>query len=226
MKKLPIKDLKIVNQSDHGELYIYGDIVDDMSASILQMFDIDGYTFPAGVKEQLDALKGKPLDVYINSDGGLVSAGMAIANMLKRHDAPTTAHVDGWAASIASVIALACDKVIMPSETFLMIHRPSCKAEGNVDDLKRAVGILDNFGEAILGIYADVSDTNKDEIWQKMVDETWLSAAEAAEIFKTVEVQAGGMRMVAQTDYKDAPEAVRTAYVKNYINKVLKETEL
>lgn len=222
MNKLPIKDLEIKNLGDHGEIYIYGDIVDDMSASILKVLDIDGYSFPESIKEQLAALKGKPIDVYINSDGGMVSAGMAIANMLKRHDAPTTAHIDGWAASIASVIALSCNRVIMPSETFLMIHRPSCRAEGNVDDMNRAIELLNTIGDAILGIYADVSDMPKEEIWALMVNESWLPAAEAANIFKTVEVQAGGMRLAAQTRYDDAPASVRTAYIKG----ILKETEL
>lgn len=220
-----MKDLEIKNLSDRGEIYIYGDIVDDMSGSILKQLDIDGYTFPKEVKDKLEELKGKPLDIYISSDGGMVQSGLAIANMIKRHDAPTTAHVDGWAASIASVITLACDKVIMPAETFLMIHRASCIARGNVDEFAKVIDLLNNIDNAILGIYSDVSDVDKAELMQKMVDETWLSAADAAKIFRNVECVAGGMRLAAKTSYENAPEAVRTAYTKNYINNILKETD-
>lgn len=226
MKQIKMSDLVIKNLSDRGEIYIYGDIVDDMSGSILKQLDIDGYTFPKEVKEKLDELKGKPLDIYISSDGGMVQSGLAIANMIKRHDAPTTAHVDGWAASIASVITLACDKVIMPAETFLMIHRASCMAHGNVDEFAKVINLLNNIDKAILSVYTEKSDVAENDIWQKMINETWLSAADAAKIFKNVECVAGGMRLVAKTDYDDAPEAVRTAFTKNYINNILKETDL
>ncbi|WP_330594436.1 Clp protease ClpP, partial [Clostridioides difficile] len=64
------------------------------------------------------------MNIYINSGGGSVFAGMAIYNMLKRHEGFKTVYVDGIAASIASVIALAGDRVVIPQNAYFMIHKP------------------------------------------------------------------------------------------------------
>lgn len=99
--------LEIKNETkDNAELYFYGDIV----SSCLGAWD-DTDQYPESIKKFLDNVKGKDLDIYINSGGGSVFAGMAIYNMLKRHKGFKTVYIDGLAASIASVIALAGDKV-------------------------------------------------------------------------------------------------------------------
>lgn len=207
-----MKGLKIVNKADRGEIYIYGTIVDDLTGSIYKQYDIDGLVFPKDVKEQLDDLKGKPIDVYISSDGGSVASGFAIANMLKRHDAPTVAHIDSWAASIASVIALACDSVEMPKNTYMMIHLPWCACAGNAKDLREIAEFLDRLGQSFLTLYADVKTDafTEDEIWQKMVDETWLDSKECADMFRTVKVTEFEAKSAAcATTYENAPDAVK-----------------
>ena len=105
-----MKNLRIKNMIEtSADLYIHGDIVDDG----WKWFDSD--ITPADVRDQLDTLKGKELNVYINSGGGDVFAGTAIHNMLKRHEGKTVGHVDGVAASIASVILMACDEIVVPA---------------------------------------------------------------------------------------------------------------
>src|SRR5690625_4825000 len=113
------KSLAIKNQTnDKAELYIYGDIISgdwkwedsDVTSTEVRDFlkDIEDVTH---------------LDIYINSGGGSVFTGMAIYNMLKRHKAHKRVIVDGLAGSIASVIAMAGDEIIIPSNAYLMIHK-------------------------------------------------------------------------------------------------------
>ncbi|MEE0547610.1 MAG: Clp protease ClpP [Peptococcaceae bacterium] len=173
-----MKNLKIKNMTDtSANLYLYGDIVDDG----WKWFESD--ITPQDVLDQLEQLKGKTLNIYINSGGGDVFAGTAINNMLRRHDGKTIGHVDGVAASIASVILMACDEVVVPANAYVMIHRPECKAEGNVDDLMKACEVLDTIEEGIFTTYLAHSDMDKETLGQMMKDETWMTGDQFAEHF-------------------------------------------
>src|SRR3712207_1077741 len=116
--------IEIKNQTeDKAELYFYGDIVSETWQSY--WFEED--KCPQDVSDFLKELENsKDVDIYINSGGGSVFAGIAIYSMLKRHKGKKIVHVDGLAASIASVIALAGDEVIIPSYANFMIHNPLC----------------------------------------------------------------------------------------------------
>lgn len=183
MKGLRIKML------DNGtaDIYIDGVITDDRDKLMFNLWglDTDGYIFPSDIKQQMEDIKGKPLNVYINSDGGNVSAGLAIANMLARHDAPVTGYVDGWAASVAGVIFLSCQKRIMPSNTFLMLHRPSCEAHGNVDDLLKVCDVLEQVHNGMLATYKKClrNEADFEAVKQNCIDEKWYTAQEASEMF-------------------------------------------
>lgn len=205
--------IKIVNTADHGEIWIYGDVVDNFDGEWLKQCGLgQAFVWPENIKNQLEELKEKPLDVYIASDGGLVTAGWAIANMLQRHDAPIIAHVDSWAASIASVIALACDKVIMPANTYLMIHRPQVNASGNVDDLQEAIAFLENITDSIVKTYMEAAaeGVTEERVRDLMKQESWLSAEQCAELFKTVELAEKRLEAVAQvTSFANAPECLK-----------------
>src|SRR5690625_5002620 len=83
------------------------------------------------------------LNIHIYSPGGSVFSGLAIYNMFKRNNAKKIVHIDGVAASIASVIALAGDEVLMPSNAFMMIHKPWTMAFGNANDFIQAADELD-----------------------------------------------------------------------------------
>ncbi|XKK19670.1 Clp protease ClpP [Bacillus sp. CB102A.1] len=130
-----IKDVfTIKNQTESSaDLFIYGDIINNTGWK----WD-DSDIMPDDVKNILGQLDDKSnLNIYVNSGGGSVFAGLAIYNMLKRNKAQKTVYVDGVAASIASVIALAGDRVVVPSNAFLMIHKPWTYAAGNAIDFEK-----------------------------------------------------------------------------------------
>ena len=170
---------------------------------------------PVDVRDSLEALKGKDLTIYVNSDGGSVPAGMAIANMIRRHDGHTVGVVDGWAASIASVILFACDEIRMPNNTFLMIHKPSAACCGDADDMLRVATMLDTVQDGIEQVYRNKAKAGTtDEMIHDAVEvETWYTAAEAAEMFD-ITVEDTAVQLVACSKglgFKAMPESVKAA---------------
>lgn len=195
-KKIDFMEIK--NQTDtKADLYFYGDIV---SSEWGKWEDTD--TCPNDVKDFLDEVKDvKELNIYINSGGGSVFAGMAIYNMLKRNQAVKTVHVDGLAGSIASVIAMVGDKLIIPSNAYLMIHKAWTLGYGNAKELKALADTLDILDEGILNVYKDkLKDGVSIETIKDLVEaETWLTGEEASNYFN-IEVEAEN-KAVACTSY-------------------------
>ena len=184
--------LKIENkaESNAAEIYINGEIIDNKSAAFAQMFNDEGnYAWPADLKKQLDGLKGKDLTVYINSPGGNVFAGVAMASFLKRHDGKTTAVVDGWCCSIATEIFFACQTRKIPANAYLMIHKPSGVAQGTSDDMRKTADTLDTIQNGIESVYqaAARDDVTAQDITDMVNAGTWLTGDEAA-LFFDVEV--------------------------------------
>ncbi|MDE6984782.1 MAG: Clp protease ClpP, partial [Lachnospiraceae bacterium] len=109
---------------------------------------------PKDVQDFLDQLDGTTrINVHINSGGGSVFGGIAIYNILKRYNAEIVVYVEALAASIASVIAMAGDKIIIPANAQMMIHKPSTFTMGNADDIRRDADILDGCQKVILNTY-------------------------------------------------------------------------
>lgn len=129
--------------------------------------------------EDLAALDVEHIALHINSPGGSVFDGQAIYNAIERHPATVTSYIDGLAASIASVIALAGDTVEMAQNALFMIHDPYGFAMGTSADMRQMAGVLDKVGETILGVYARKTDIDPGEIAAAMAAETWFTAAEA-----------------------------------------------
>jgi len=155
-----------------GELLLYGDISEASWWG-------DEVT-PKQFKEDLDALGDiSVLNVYINSGGGDVFAGQAIHSMLKRHKAQVKVYVDGLAASIASVIAMAGDIVYMPKNSMMMIHNPWTIAMGNAEDFRKLADDLDKIRESLVIAYQDKSGLERDKIIELLNAETWMTAEEA-----------------------------------------------
>ena len=180
--------LKIKNEtSKSAELYIYGTIIDDNEANWIKFWseDTDGYQFPADLKRQLDGLKGKDLKIYINSDGGLIPAGLAMAHMIERHDGKTTAIVDGYCCSIATQIFFAADKCQIHENSYLMIHKPWSVAQGDANEMRKVAEILDKLQEGLETTYRKKAlDTITAEKIHEMTEaETWLTGTEAKDIF-------------------------------------------
>ena len=127
----------------------------------------------------LGTIKAKNISVRINSPGGDVFDGVAIFNALKEHPAHVTTKIEGLAASIASIIALAGDEVQAHKNAMYMVHDPWVLAAGNQYDLREIADILGKIGGNMLDIYYDKSNIGKRELKQMMKDETWFTAAEA-----------------------------------------------
>jgi len=189
---------------DSADLYMYGYIADD------KWWDDD--IVPQDVKEFLDQVKDvKTLNIYINSGGGSVFAGMAIYNMLNRMNAYTTVYVDGLAASIASVIAFCGDKLIIPANAYLMIHKPLIWAYGNANDLLETADVLDKIEEGILNVYkTKINDGIDMETIKNLVnEETWFTGKDAAEYFDIdVAVETKAVAYCAIDGYKNIPTKI------------------
>lgn len=168
--------------NNEGELTLYGDI------SSTSWFG-DEIT-PKQFKSDLDALgEVNTLKIYINSGGGDVFAGQAIYSMLKRHKSSKTVYIDGLAASIASVIAMVGDKIIMPKNAMMMIHKGWTITMGNANDCRQMADVLDKIDIGISGAYEEKTGKAQDEILNLMEAETWMTADEAMEMGFADEVQ-------------------------------------
>lgn len=198
-------NFKALNEKT-GELTLYGEISNETWWG-------DEVT-PKQFKEDMDALGDiDTLNVFINSPGGDVFAGQAIYSMLKRHKATVNVYVDGLAASIASLIAMAGDKVIMPKNAMMMIHSPWTIAVGNAQELRKIADDMDKIRDSMVVAYEKRSALTKDEILEIMDAETWLSADDcleygfADEIEETKQVAACLDKEVLGR-YKNTPEGL------------------
>lgn len=159
-------------KGDKAELMLYGEISDTSWWG-------DEVT-PKAFKAELDALGNvDQIDIYINSGGGDVFAGEAIYNMLRRHNARKVVYVDGLAASIASIIAMVGDEIIMPENAMMMIHEAWTIAGGNKRDLRGMADTLERLDGALCGIYVARTGNTDEEIMHMMESETWMTASEA-----------------------------------------------
>lgn len=112
------------------------------------------------------------INLHINSPGGDVFDGIAIFNALKHHGASITVHIDGLAASMASVIAMVGNPVIMPENTMMMIHKPWGFAGGDANDMRDYAELLDKVESVLLPAYAEKTGKSTDEIAAMLEDET------------------------------------------------------
>lgn len=167
--------------NDSADIYIHGNIVSSWWGA---WESTDQY--PSKIKSFLDGAKGKKLNIYINSGGGSLFAGMAIYNMIKRHDSETTTYIDGIAGSIASVIALASDKVIMPGNTTFFVHKPLIRGiGGNATDLRKYADHLDVLQNGLMAVYKEnmAEGISIEEIEELVNKESYLTAEETAKYF-------------------------------------------
>ncbi|MDZ4414866.1 Clp protease ClpP [Bacillus cereus] len=131
------------------------------------------------VRRKIQDVKAEKIHVHINSGGGSAFDGVAICNQLKQHSAEIIVHIDGWAASAASVIAMAGDKIIMPSNTMMMIHQASTFEYGNADLFEKTARDLRKIDSALVASYKKRFVGTDEELKQLLKDETWLTAEEA-----------------------------------------------
>jgi ATP-dependent protease ClpP protease subunit len=147
----------------------------------LSIYDEIG-AFGIGAKEfiaELREYKGQHVHVRINSPGGEIIDGSAIANALNRHEGGVTVHIDGLAASMASYIAMSGNPTYMSENALLMIHNPWTLAAGEADDLRKQADLLDTMKSTLVRGYQRKSGMPAEEISRLMDEETWLTALEA-----------------------------------------------
>lgn len=168
--------------------------------------------FAQDIKELGDI---KHIDVRIHSPGGDVFEGMAIYNLLKNHPAVVHAHIDGLAASMASVIAMAADVIHMPENAMMMIHKPWGIQGGDADDMRQYADLLDKVEGSLTSAYVKKSGKSEDEIKALLKSETWYTGAEAVEagfadqLTETLKAVAS-LQSQRMQEFANMPEALKT----------------
>lgn len=168
-----------LKQSASGvlNLYIYGDVKGDYYNWWGDV--IESETSANHFRQELEKYANvSEIHIFINSYGGSVFEGTAIYNQLKRHSAKKVVHIDGFACSIASVIAMAGDEIVMPGNALMMIHNMWMGVYGNAAELRKAANDLDTINAAGRKAYmAKAGDKLPEEKLVEMMDaETWLTA--------------------------------------------------
>ena len=199
-----VGSIEIKNQTENSaDLCFFGDINSESLGEWQKYYPED--KAPQDVKEFLDQLENvSKINVHINSGGGSVFGGIAIYNMLKRFDAEITVYVEGLAASIASVIAMAGDKIIIPANAQMMIHKPSSCAWGNADEMRKKADILDGCQKVILTTYMEHAKegVTEEQINDLINAETWKNGEEWQEYFD-IEVSESSQAAAAASDFYD-----------------------
>lgn len=165
--------------------------------------------------EDLKDLKGQDITVHINSSGGDVFQGQAIYTALKNYTGKVTVKIEGLAASMATVIALAADKIEMTSNSLFMIHSPMSNVFGNKSQMRRQINALEKVESTMLNVYTKRTKLSEDKVSLMMETETWLSADEALELGFVDEV-IGKVVVVAKYDMtgftNKTPEDILTTF--------------
>jgi len=158
-----------------ADVFIYGEIT---KYAWEEYGEVSSITF----KNELDGVGDvETIHLYINSPGGSVFETMAIIAMLQRHPARIISHIDGLAASCASVLPMISDEIRMPSNSLLMIHNAWTYTVGNAEQLRKAADDIERINQSMIQFYLDrAGEKLNEEILKALLDnETWLSADEA-----------------------------------------------
>ncbi len=148
------------------------------------------------------------ISLHVHSPGGDVFDGQAIFTALSRHPGGVTTHIDGLAASMASVVALAGLPVKMAGNAMIMIHNVTGMAMGDAGDMRKNAQLLDKVQETITAVYAGKTSLPREEIRKMMDEETWMTATQA-KAFNFVDEITGDLKLAAQID---------TSKLKNFKN--------
>ncbi len=166
-------------EASMADMYVLGDIVADWW---------DGWkpddSYPLKFQNDLAELGDVDvINLHINSMGGDVFAAYAISAMLRNHPARVIAHIDGVAASAASILAIAsANEVVAPANASLMIHLPSLQnVSGNENDMLKYYGLLSKFKDGLIEVYHAKTGIDREQLVEMMSAATWMTAQEAAD---------------------------------------------
>lgn len=167
-----VLQIYLYGEIEPSHLNIWGDLIESKTSA----------EYIRKAIEKAETING--IELYINSIGGYVDEGVSIYNLLKRQSVPVTAYIDGMACSIASVVAMAADKIVMPSNTTMMIHHAIGGCYGNAKEHREFAAQLDKISEASTNSYlVHAGDKLTRETLEPLLDaETFLTAEEAFNI--------------------------------------------
>ncbi len=174
-----------------------------------------GITAKQFARDLKDLGKITQLNARIHSPGGDVFEGMAIYNILKNYPAHKVAHIDGLAASMASVIAMAFDEVVMPENAMMMVHKPWGGTMGDADDMRKYADLLDKVEGNLVGAYRDKTGMTDEQLHALLAEETWLTGREAvekgfADTLTEPLAMAASLQSNRMKDYANMPKALQT----------------
>lgn len=179
----------------------------------ISIFDEIG-AWGVNAKDFIAALKphkGKNLTCLINSPGGSVFDALAMYNVLRANGGTVTTKVLGVAASAASLVAMAGDKIIMPENTFMMIHNPWAFAAGNAEELRDFADTLDTIGSSLTKTYVARTGLPEEEVKALLDNETWLTAEEALAKGFATEIEAS-LKIAASYDVDRFPDNIKALF--------------
>ena len=165
----------VINNDEKTELIL------TLSGVIAEESWFDDEVTPKIFRDELMSGEGD-ITVWINSPGGDCIAAAQIYNMLLEYKGNVTIKIDGIAASAASVVAMAGNKVIMSPVSMLMIHNPMTMAAGDTTEMKKAISMLTEVKESIINAYELKTGMSRDKIAKLMDAETWMDANKAVEL--------------------------------------------
>ncbi len=161
---------------------------DSESDNTIAIFDVIGEDWWSGggftakrMRAALRSIGNKPVTVQINSPGGDMFEGIAIFNQLREHPAKVTVEVMGYAASAASIIAMAGDDIRMGLGTFMMVHNAWGIVIGNRHDMREASDLFEGFDSALVDIYEARTGQERADIEKLMDAETFLGPSDAVD---------------------------------------------
>ena len=160
----------VKNDDKNAELMLYGDIAESFWGDTISAKEVTEYLADLDVEN---------INVYINSNGGVVDTAIAINNALRRHKAKVTVNIDGIAASAATLITCAGDTVKMPKNALFMIHNPLTIAMGDSEEMRKQADVLEKYKNSITETYLQKVNIDKEKLSELMDNESWLSAEEA-----------------------------------------------
>lgn len=198
-----------------------------LSGTIANLSFLDDTISAKAVKDSLDNVK-EDIIIRLNSGGGDVFEGIEIYNYLKSLSNHITIEVTALAASAASLVAMAGDKIIIRTGANMMVHEASTMAFGNKSDIQKTLNALTAIDTSIVDIYHDRTGLDRDEIVNLITNETWLTADEAINkgfadeksSRKSVEKQKEGV-----SNLKDSKYIARLKEQQKIINAMIDEAE-
>lgn len=197
---------------EDAEIIVYGEIGDSMFGESISA---------SYFSKELDKIRDvKNITLRLNSVGGDVFEGITIYNRLKQHKAKVIVYVDGIAASIASIIMLAGDEIILGEGSWIMIHKPWTVAYGDSRDLQDTIDRLDDIENSLISIYANKTKLSRDEIKTMLAKETWMEADEAIKLGFADSTFANEYQIAASAD---KPWIKRSPKIENLANKTIKD---